>query len=40
MAANNFNEDVKELEEQRKQPFRNCQQNYTMTQNSEQVSQF
>ena len=40
MAANNFNEDVKELEKHRKQPFYNCQQNCTTTQNSEQVSQF
>ena len=40
MAANNFNEHVKELEEDRKQPFHNYQQNYTMTQNPEQVSQF
>ena len=40
MAASNFNEHMKELEEHRKQPFHNHQQNYTMTQNPEQVSQF
>ena len=40
MAANNFNEHVKELEEHRRQPLHNYQQNYTMTQNPEQVSQF
>ena len=39
MAANNFNEDVKELEEHRKQLFHSYQQNYAMTQNPEQVSQ-
>ena len=31
---------MKELEERRKQPLQNYQQNYTMTQNPEQVSQF
>ena len=40
MAANNFNEHLKELEEHRKQPFHHYQQNSTMTQNPEQVSQF
>ena len=40
MAANNFNEHVKELEEHKKQPFHNYQQNYTMTRNPEQGSQF
>ena len=39
MAASNFNEDVKDFEEHRKQLFHNYQQNYTMTQNPEQVSQ-